>query len=151
MAQRFCHDTGGDPGRIRFWTLHAMSKSSGAVCIRLGWSAHQLHESEWCTSYICLRSARSTASTHDDCRGRRTARTSDHNHHLAATLPQRTQITYADRTAAYQYDGQGRKTQQTVTAGSVSRTAQYAYNAQGLLSQVDGPRTDVSDVTSYGH
>ena len=30
-----------------------------------------------------------------------------------------------------------------------SQITSYTYNAQGLISQEDGPRTDVSDVTSY--
>jgi len=30
-----------------------------------------------------------------------------------------------------------------------SRTTTYAYNAQGLLTQVDGPRTDVNDISHY--
>ncbi|HEX8012622.1 MAG TPA: DUF6531 domain-containing protein, partial [Casimicrobiaceae bacterium] len=66
-----------------------------------------------------------------------------------ASLPLRTQITNADNVVNYQYDANGRMTQQSITANSVTRTVTYSYNAQGLLSQVDGPRTDVSDVTSY--
>ena len=36
-------------------------------------------------------------------------------------------------------------------ATGASRTWTYAYNTQGLLASVDGPRTDVSDVTSYSY
>jgi RHS repeat-associated protein len=79
--------------------------------------------------------------------GRPEQRTTNIDWH--ATLPRRTTLTYADNVVAYQYDAQGRKTQQTITAGAASRTTTYTYNAQGLLSQVNGPRTDVSDTTSY--
>jgi len=33
----------------------------------------------------------------------------------------------------------------------LSRTTSYAYNQFGLLSQVDGPRTDVNDITHYAY
>jgi len=66
------------------------------------------------------------------------------------TFPVPTQVSQTGAlTRSYQYDAQGRITQESLSDGVTTRAKSYAYNAQGLLSQVDGPRTDVADVTSY--
>lgn len=59
------------------------------------------------------------------------------------------QINEPTRTTVYQYDAQGRKLSEAITADGQTRTTTYTYNAQGLLATVDGPRTDVNDITSY--
>ncbi|WP_189387753.1 RHS repeat protein [Bacterioplanes sanyensis] len=49
---------------------------------------------------------------------------------------------------AMKYDDQGRLTQMNVSAyRQPTRITTYAYNEQGLLASVDGPRTDVNDIT----
>jgi RHS repeat-associated protein len=63
------------------------------------------------------------------------------------------QITEASRSIAFTYDANGNTLTRTVTdtsvAPSVSRTWSYAYNGFGRVLTEDGPRTDVSDVTTY--
>jgi len=70
-------------------------------------------------------------------------------------------ITQTGRTIDYDYDSDGRVTDVTVTDTntSESRTVSYSYYSNstdangntvlGKLYQVDGPRTDVTDVTTY--
>lgn len=37
------------------------------------------------------------------------------------------------------------------TSVIAAQTTQYTYNALGLIESIDGPRTDVSDITTYGY
>jgi RHS repeat-associated protein len=62
-----------------------------------------------------------------------------------------TLITEPAKTTAFTYDTAGRllTRTETDTATQASRTWIYTYTAQGLLASVDGPRTDVSDVTTF--
>ena len=72
-------------------------------------------------------------------------------------------VTEPGRTTDYDYDAQGRMTSRTVTdsASGESRTTAYSYHPNttdgdgnvtlGRLASVDGPRTDVSDVTTYAY
>ena len=64
-----------------------------------------------------------------------------------------TQITEANRTTAFTYDSSGNELTKTVTdttvTPNVSRTWTYTYDGYGHVLTVDGPRTDVSDVTTY--
>jgi YD repeat-containing protein len=56
------------------------------------------------------------------------------------------------RSTATSYDAAGNLLSRTVTAASgLARTWTYTYNANGSILTVDGPRTDVSDVTSYAY
>ncbi|MGH6941069.1 DUF6531 domain-containing protein, partial [Hypericibacter sp.] len=64
------------------------------------------------------------------------------------------------KTTSYTYDGQGRvltRTETDTTSQSVpysthgnSRTWTYTWDSTGLLQTVNGPRTDVTDTTTYG-
>jgi RHS repeat-associated protein len=71
--------------------------------------------------------------------------------HSTLRLP--TSITEPNRTTAFTYDSNGNVLTRTVTDTSVtpnvSRTWTYTYNTYGQVLTEDGPRTDVSDVTSY--
>jgi RHS repeat-associated protein len=62
-------------------------------------------------------------------------------------------ITEPNRTTGFTYDGGGNVLTKTVTDTSVtpnsSRTWTYTYNSFGQVLTEDGPRTDVSDVTTY--
>jgi RHS repeat-associated protein len=64
-----------------------------------------------------------------------------------------TLITEANRTTAFTYDGSGNELTKTITdttvTPNVSRTWTYTYSSYGQVLTVDGPRTDVSDVTTY--
>lgn len=69
------------------------------------------------------------------------------------------QIIEEGKTTHFSYDSQGRLTQRTeedTTTQSLpyptngnTRTWNYTYNSAGLMETMDGPRTDVSDVTTY--
>jgi YD repeat-containing protein len=63
------------------------------------------------------------------------------------------QITEPTRTTSFGYDPAGNLLTRTVTdttvSPNVSRTWAYTYNSFGQVLTVDGPRTDVSDVTTY--
>jgi RHS repeat-associated protein len=64
-----------------------------------------------------------------------------------------TLITEPNRATAYTYDALGNALTRTITDTSVmpniSRTWTYTYNSLGKVLTEDGPRTDVSDVTTY--
>jgi RHS repeat-associated protein len=64
-----------------------------------------------------------------------------------------TQITEPNRTTSFSYDENGNLLTSTVTDTSVtpnvSRTWAYTYDTYGRKLTADGPRTDVSDVTTY--
>ena len=61
------------------------------------------------------------------------------------------QIEEPGRQTSYAYDTAGRLTSRTVrdTSTQESRTTSYTYNGAGLLQSVDGPRSDVPDITLY--
>lgn len=72
-----------------------------------------------------------------------------------------TQIVYPGQAVDMTYDSSGRLLSRTltdtqtqtipyITTGN-TRTWVYTYNAAGLLESVDGPRTDVSDITTYAY
>ena len=79
------------------------------------------------------------------------ARTITTQWHPTFRLP--TLITEPGKTTAYSYDSQGNLLQRTITdtALGTSRSWSYTYNTLGLLVTVDGPRTDLSDVTTYAY
>jgi YD repeat-containing protein len=62
-------------------------------------------------------------------------------------------ITESNRTTAFTYDAAGNALTKTVTDTSVtpnvSRTWAYTYDTYGRVLTADGPRTDVTDVTTY--
>src|SRR6185295_2148711 len=71
--------------------------------------------------------------------------------HSVFRLP--TSITEPNRTTTYTHDANGNVLTRTVTDTSVtpniSRTWTYTYNSFGQALTEDGPRTDVTDVTTY--
>jgi len=79
------------------------------------------------------------------------ARTITTQWHSSFRLP--TLITEPGKATAYTYDSRGLLTQKTVTDTvlNTSRTWTYTYTSLGLVATVDGPRTDVSDITSYSY
>jgi RHS repeat-associated protein len=60
-------------------------------------------------------------------------------------------VSRAGRTTVFTYDGAGRVLTRTETDAATNSEKRwtFTYNGQGLLATVDGPRTDVSDVTTY--
>ncbi|WP_386066033.1 RHS repeat-associated core domain-containing protein [Tahibacter sp. UC22_41] len=53
------------------------------------------------------------------------------------------------RVTTFTYDTDGNLTGKTVSAGLLSRSWAYTYDSYGRVLTEDGPRTDVSDVTTY--
>ncbi len=70
-----------------------------------------------------------------------------------STIRVPTSITETNRTTSFTHDGNGNILTRTVTdtaaSPNVSRTWTYTYNSYGQVLTEDGPRTDVSDVTTY--
>ena len=60
-------------------------------------------------------------------------------------------ITEPNRVITFAYDAEGNLTQRTVTAGDKSRTWSFQYNGNGQITQIDGPRTDITDITQYAY
>jgi RHS repeat-associated protein len=81
------------------------------------------------------------------------ARTITTQWHPSFRLP--VQVDEPGRRTVYTHDAQGNVLTQTITdlsaTPSVSRTWSYTYNAYGKVLTVDGPRTDVSDVSAYAY
>jgi RHS repeat-associated protein len=77
------------------------------------------------------------------------ARTVTTQWHATLRLP--TQIDEPGRRITYTYDSSGNRLTQSVldTTTSETRTTTWTYTTAGRVLTVDGPRTDVSDVTSY--
>ena len=67
------------------------------------------------------------------------------------------QITLAGQSISFNYDASGNLLSKTVTDTSStaspqpSRTWTYTYNSLGQVLTEDGPRTDVSDITTYSY
>ncbi len=106
-----------------------------------------------------------TTYTHDLARNLEISRTEAHGTALARTISTQwhpvhrlpTKVTVPSGVAGgtevtdYVYDPQGNLRQKTVTAGGRSRQWTMTYNALGQTLTVDGPRTDLADVTTYIH
>jgi RHS repeat-associated protein len=72
-----------------------------------------------------------------------------------ATWREPSVITEAGRATSFTYDATGNRLTRTVTdtlaSPHVSRTWTYTYNTLGQVLSVDGPRTDVADVTTIAY
>ena len=94
--------------------------------------------------------ARGNQTSRTEATGTAQARTITTTWHPTFHLP--TQITEPNRVTTLSYDSHGNLTQKTIADASNSnntRTWNYAYNANGQVTQADGPRTDVADITQY--
>lgn len=64
------------------------------------------------------------------------------------------EISSGNKTVAFTYDGVGRLlsiSESDATAAGAPRITSMTYNAAGLISAVDGPRIEVSDITTYDY
>ncbi|MGE3533160.1 MAG: RHS repeat-associated core domain-containing protein, partial [Steroidobacteraceae bacterium] len=93
--------------------------------------------------------SRNLETSRTEAYGTAKARTITTQWHPIYRLP--TLITEPGRTTSYTYDASGNQLTRTVTdtATNASRTWTYTYNSFGQVLTADGPRTDVSDVTTY--
>jgi len=69
--------------------------------------------------------------------------------HASYRLP--SQIDQAGQRTAFSYDAQGNLLQKTVSAGSQTKTWTLTYNSNGQPLTIDGPRSDVNDVTRFSY
>src|SRR5713226_2755804 len=70
---------------------------------------------------------------------------------LPATITEPSGVSGVNLVTTFTYDTAGNLTKKNLTAGSVSREWNYTYNARGQVLTVDGPRTDVTDVTTIAY
>jgi YD repeat-containing protein len=101
------------------------------------------------TTYV--HNARGLEESRTEAFGTALARTITTQWHATLRLP--TQIDEPGRRTVYTYDANGNRETETITdtATSASRTTTWTYTALGLIDTVNGPRTDVSDVTDFDY
>ncbi len=81
--------------------------------------------------------------------GTRVERTIRTEWHADFRQPERITEPGRETTFTYETEGRLRTRTETDTATNASRTWTYTYHPDGLLASVDGPRTDVADITTY--
>lgn len=93
--------------------------------------------------------ARGLETTRVEASGTAMARTVTTQWHAQFRLP--TQTTVGSLATTYQYSASGLLSSitQTDTSDSSSRTTTLGYNVDGLLTSIDGPRTDLADVSTF--
>jgi RHS repeat-associated protein len=123
-------------------------------------AGHITSRTDWrgiVTSYV--RDAIGLETSRTEASGTPQARTITTTWDTAKRLP--TQITWPGRRIDFAYDTQGRlltRTETDTTTQAVpystngrTRVWTYTYDATGQVTSVDGPRIDVSDVTTYAY
>ena len=94
--------------------------------------------------------ARGLETSRTEAVGKPEARTIATTWHPTFHLP--TQIVESTRTTTLNYDANGTLLTKTLSAvDAPSKTWNYTYNASGQVLTVDGPRTDVNDITEYSY
>ena len=99
------------------------------------------------TTYV--RDVRGLELSRTEASGTPLARSITTTWHTTFHLP--TQIVEPDRTTTLTYDTKGNLLQKSITANTQTRTWAYTYNQYGQVTSIEGPRTDVEDVTSYAY
>jgi RHS repeat-associated protein len=101
------------------------------------------------TSFV--RDTRGLETSRTEAVGQTEARNITTAWHATFRLP--LTITRPGQRTTYTYDSSGRMTSSTLTdtATGATRSWAYTYDAQGLLAMVNGPRTDVADITQYSY
>jgi RHS repeat-associated protein len=69
--------------------------------------------------------------------------------HASYRLP--SQIDQAGQRTAFSYDAQGNLLQKTVSADAQTKTWTLTYNSNGQPLTIDGPRSDVNDITRFSY
>ena len=87
--------------------------------------------------------------TMTEAAGTSDARTTTYTWHPDYSLI--TSIVRGGTTVTFNYDSSGNLIEKQEHGGSVTKTTTYAYNALGQLTRIDGPRTDVSDITTFSY
>lgn len=66
-----------------------------------------------------------------------------------ATITEPSGVPSVNLVTEFTYDTAGNLTQKKITAGASSREWNYTYNSVGQVLTIDGPRTDVTDLTTF--
>ncbi|HKE95232.1 MAG TPA: hypothetical protein VKB34_13050, partial [Povalibacter sp.] len=103
------------------------------------------------TRYDYDADGRNLESSRTEAYGTPRARSIQTTWHPVFRIP--TSITEPNRISSFTHDANGNVLTRTITDTSVtpnvSRTWTYSYNSFGKVLTEDGPRTDISDITSY--
>ena len=106
------------------------------------------------TTYV-YDPARNLELSRTEAAGTALARTTTTQWHPVYRLPTRitapSSVTGVSEVTDLAYDAQGNLVRKSVTTGSAVRQWTISYNAFGQVLTVDGPRTDIADVTSYAY
>lgn len=95
------------------------------------------------------RNARGLVETLTEGLGTTEERVTTTQWHATYRLP--TTVTSPQNTTSYSYDANGNVTGITIAGGGKSRSWAFTYNANGQPLTINGPRTDVSDVTTLAY
>ena len=158
-------DALGQVRTYRYSPVHGVNKITGVsnVCRDCGLPASQTYDTN---GNIASRTdfrgnitsfsfdlVRNLQTSRTEAAGSPRARTISTTWHPAFRIP--ATITEANRITSYTHDASGNALTRTVTDTSVtpnvSRTWTYTYDSFGRVLTEDGPRTDVSDVTTYSY
>lgn len=95
--------------------------------------------------------ARNLETSRTEAYGTPKARTTSTTWHTGFRLP--LSVTEPGRVTSYTYDSNGNRLTKTVTDSVSSQTQiwTWTYNSMGQVLTEDGPRTDVSDTTTYSY
>ncbi|BBL60897.1 type IV secretion protein Rhs (plasmid) [Methylomonas koyamae] len=96
-----------------------------------------------------VRDAGGQETSRTEAAGTPLARTITTTWHANYRLP--IKITEPNRVTSFSYDANGNLLKRTVTAGNDSRSWTFTYNAAGQVLTVDGPRTDVNDISQFAY
>jgi RHS repeat-associated protein len=148
---------------------HELSSAvTGAPCSKCGYVAATSYDSGGFPATETDFNGNATTYSYDDTRGLETSRTEASGTAAARTITTQWNPTFRlpvliseysggaasgtpIRTTSFNYDGFGNLLTKTITdpATGASRTWTYTYDGYGRLLTADGPRTDVSDATTY--
>jgi len=96
--------------------------------------------------------ARNLETSRTEASGTSVARTITTTWHptfrLPATITEPSGVAGVNLITTFSYDASGNLIKKNMTAGAKVREWNYTYNARGQVLTIDGPRTDVSDVTA---
>src|SRR6185312_10208621 len=141
---------------------------SGAPCYPCGYVAATTYDSGGFPASETDFSGNVTLHTYDDTRGLENSRTEASGNSVARTITTEWSPAYRLpalisvypggsasgtplRTTSFSYDGTADLLTKTITdpATGASRTSTYTYDKFGRVLTLDGPRTDVPDLTTY--
>jgi RHS repeat-associated protein len=97
------------------------------------------------TTYV--HNARGLETSRTEASGTALARTITTQWHATFHLP--TKITEPNRVTTLTYDTKGNLLKRMVVADTQTRTWTYTYNSLGQVLSIDGPRTDMADLTTF--